>query len=208
MADPHCSDVLLTLQFHLYLNRAVLYPIWWGPIITTLISLLSLLMWSSVSLFFYFFLMHFFCLSVFLSSSSSLLRLSRQITTEEGEQRAKELNVMFIETSAKTGYNVKQVEKIWIAQPYLPSTTVSTFGFYLVRPHPSLFFYTPPLRYCLSTVGCCCVFYLCFAMPQTSSSCRHVKLFFFMCCVSRLYVEICWFMQILFITILYCFSDK
>uniref|UniRef100_A0A8C6KCU4 RAB41, member RAS oncogene family n=1 Tax=Nothobranchius furzeri TaxID=105023 RepID=A0A8C6KCU4_NOTFU len=33
----------------------------------------------------------------------------RQITTEEGEQRAKELNVMFIETSAKTGYNVKQV---------------------------------------------------------------------------------------------------
>ncbi|KAI3351633.1 hypothetical protein L3Q82_020467 [Scortum barcoo] len=34
--------------------------------------------------------------------------LSRQITTEEGEQRAKELNVMFIETSAKTGYNVKQ----------------------------------------------------------------------------------------------------
>lgn len=35
---------------------------------------------------------------------------SRQITTEEGEQRAKELNVMFIETSAKTGYNVKQVE--------------------------------------------------------------------------------------------------
>ncbi|KAJ8351238.1 hypothetical protein SKAU_G00227140 [Synaphobranchus kaupii] len=32
-----------------------------------------------------------------------------QITTEEGEQRAKELNVMFIETSAKTGYNVKQL---------------------------------------------------------------------------------------------------
>lgn len=34
----------------------------------------------------------------------------RQITTEEGEQRAKEMNVLFIETSAKTGYNVKQVE--------------------------------------------------------------------------------------------------
>ncbi len=33
----------------------------------------------------------------------------RQITIEEGEQRAKELNVMFIETSAKTGSNVKQV---------------------------------------------------------------------------------------------------
>lgn len=35
----------------------------------------------------------------------------RQITTEEGEQRAKEMNVLFIETSAKTGYNVKQVER-------------------------------------------------------------------------------------------------
>jgi len=28
---------------------------------------------------------------------------------EEGEQRAKELAVMFIETSAKSSYNVKQV---------------------------------------------------------------------------------------------------
>lgn len=37
------------------------------------------------------------------------LPLHRQITIEEGEQRAKELSVMFIETSAKTGYNVKQV---------------------------------------------------------------------------------------------------
>lgn len=36
----------------------------------------------------------------------------RQITIEEGEQRAKELNVMFIETSAKTGYNVKQVRNL------------------------------------------------------------------------------------------------
>ncbi|XP_013979142.1 ras-related protein Rab-6B isoform X3 [Salmo salar] len=34
---------------------------------------------------------------------------ARQITIEEGEQRAKELSVMFIETSAKTGYNVKQL---------------------------------------------------------------------------------------------------
>ena len=34
---------------------------------------------------------------------------SRQVTTEEGEKKAKELNVMFIETSAKSGYNVKQV---------------------------------------------------------------------------------------------------
>lgn len=33
----------------------------------------------------------------------------RQVSSEEGERKAKELNVMFIETSAKAGYNVKQV---------------------------------------------------------------------------------------------------
>lgn len=38
----------------------------------------------------------------------------RQITTEEGEQRAKETNVVFIETSAKTGYTVKQVERVHV----------------------------------------------------------------------------------------------
>mmetsp|Transcript_10587 Transcript_10587/g.23359 ORF Transcript_10587/g.23359 Transcript_10587/m.23359 type:complete len:213 (+) Transcript_10587:79-717(+) len=31
----------------------------------------------------------------------------RQVSTEEGEERAKENNVMFIETSAKMGYNIK-----------------------------------------------------------------------------------------------------
>lgn len=35
----------------------------------------------------------------------------RQVSTEEGERKAKELNVMFIETSAKAGYNVKQVSQ-------------------------------------------------------------------------------------------------
>ena len=37
------------------------------------------------------------------------LQDKRQVTFEEGEKKAKELNVMFIETSAKSGYNVKQV---------------------------------------------------------------------------------------------------
>jgi len=32
---------------------------------------------------------------------------NRQVTTEEAEQKSKELNVMFIETSAKAGHNVK-----------------------------------------------------------------------------------------------------
>lgn len=36
----------------------------------------------------------------------------RQVSTEEGDRKAKELNVMFIETSAKAGYNVKQVRKV------------------------------------------------------------------------------------------------
>ncbi|KAK9454771.1 ras family-domain-containing protein [Dipodascopsis uninucleata] len=31
----------------------------------------------------------------------------RQVTTEEGEKKAKELKIMFIETSAKAGHNVK-----------------------------------------------------------------------------------------------------
>ena len=36
----------------------------------------------------------------------------RQVSTEDGEQKAVELNVMFIETSAKAGYNVKQVRRV------------------------------------------------------------------------------------------------
>ncbi|POI26159.1 hypothetical protein CIB84_010091, partial [Bambusicola thoracicus] len=39
----------------------------------------------------------------------------RQVSIEEGERKAKELNVMFIETSAKAGYNVKQVSNAWAA---------------------------------------------------------------------------------------------
>jgi small GTP-binding protein len=33
----------------------------------------------------------------------------RQVSIDEGEKKAKDLNVMFIETSAKAGYNVKQL---------------------------------------------------------------------------------------------------
>ena len=35
----------------------------------------------------------------------------RQVTTEEGERKAKEFKVMFIETSAKAGHNVKPLFK-------------------------------------------------------------------------------------------------
>ncbi|XP_024898642.1 ras-related protein Rab-6A [Pteropus alecto] len=37
----------------------------------------------------------------------------RQVSIEEGERKAKELNVMFIETSAKAGYNVKQFSNVY-----------------------------------------------------------------------------------------------
>ena len=33
----------------------------------------------------------------------------RQVAIDEGEKKARELNVMFIESSAKSGYNVKQL---------------------------------------------------------------------------------------------------
>ncbi|KAJ3305787.1 Ras- protein Rab-6B [Kappamyces sp. JEL0829] len=42
----------------------------------------------------------------------------RQVSTEEGEKKAKEFNVMFMETSAKVGYNVKALfKKIALALP-------------------------------------------------------------------------------------------
>ena len=33
--------------------------------------------------------------------------LDRQVSIEEGEAKARDLNVMFIETSAKAGFNIK-----------------------------------------------------------------------------------------------------
>ena len=39
------------------------------------------------------------------------LLIIRQVTTEDGERRAKEYKVMFIETSAKAGHNVKTLFK-------------------------------------------------------------------------------------------------
>ncbi|CAG8619691.1 7882_t:CDS:2 [Ambispora gerdemannii] len=47
----------------------------------------------------------------------------RQVTTEEGEKKAKEYNVMFIETSAKAGHNVKTLfRKIAQALPGMENT--------------------------------------------------------------------------------------
>merc|ERR1712156_1012764 len=50
----------------------------------------------------------------------------RQVSTEEGERKAKELNVMFIETSAKAGYNVKQLfRRVAAALPGMESSESS-----------------------------------------------------------------------------------
>ena len=49
--------------------------------------------------------------------------LAVQVSTEEGERKAKELNVMFIETSAKAGYNVKQLfRRVAAALPGMESS--------------------------------------------------------------------------------------
>jgi Ras-related protein Rab-6A len=45
------------------------------------------------------------------SSLGCKLTTVRQVTTEEGERRSKEYKVMFIETSAKAGHNVKTLFK-------------------------------------------------------------------------------------------------
>lgn len=47
----------------------------------------------------------------------------RQVSIDEGERKAKELNVMFIETSAKAGYNVKQLfRRVAAALPGMETT--------------------------------------------------------------------------------------
>ncbi|KAJ3227244.1 hypothetical protein HK099_002937 [Clydaea vesicula] len=51
------------------------------------------------------------------------LNEKRQVTTEDGEKKAKEFNVMFIETSAKAGYNVKALfRRIAQALPGMENT--------------------------------------------------------------------------------------
>ncbi|CAG8745245.1 17334_t:CDS:2, partial [Acaulospora morrowiae] len=55
--------------------------------------------------------------------TSTLELLLLQVTTEEGEKKAKEFNVMFIETSAKAGHNVKTLfRKIAQALPGMENT--------------------------------------------------------------------------------------
>ncbi|KAI8372719.1 rab protein 6 [Radiomyces spectabilis] len=48
----------------------------------------------------------------------------RQVTVEDGEKKAKDYNIMFVETSAKAGYNVKALfRKIGHALPGMENST-------------------------------------------------------------------------------------
>lgn len=50
---------------------------------------------------------HFGCRLIFLDNYHLLVSIYRQVSTEEGEAKSRELNVMFIEASAKAGFNIK-----------------------------------------------------------------------------------------------------
>lgn len=52
----------------------------------------------------------------------------RQVSIEDGERKAKELKVMFIETSAKSSYNVKQVSEMLVF-------SVAVCAFIMVKIH-------------------------------------------------------------------------
>ncbi|KAI9591898.1 ras family-domain-containing protein [Syncephalis fuscata] len=57
----------------------------------------------------------------------------RQVSTEEGEKKAAELNVMFIETSAKAGFNVKPLfRKIALALPGMDAAPAEGTGTQMV----------------------------------------------------------------------------
>ena len=63
---------------------------------------------------------------IMLVGNKTDLQDKRQVTTEEGEKKAKELDVMFIETSAKSGYNVKQLfRRVASALPGMETTEKS-----------------------------------------------------------------------------------
>lgn len=60
---------------------------------------------------------------IMLVGNKTVLADKRQVSIEEGERKAKEMNVMFIETNAKAGYHVKQLfQCVAAALPGMEST--------------------------------------------------------------------------------------
>ena len=63
---------------------------------------------------------------IMLVGNKTDLSSRRQVTEEEGEAKAAENDVMFIETSAKVGFNIKQLfRKVAMALPGLQDSELS-----------------------------------------------------------------------------------
>ena len=70
------------------------------------------------------------------------LRYARQVTLEEATAKAQQLNIMFMETSAKAGHNVKSLfKKIAMSLPGMDKEGQSDANTSAYRPSP------PPSRY-------------------------------------------------------------
>lgn len=81
----------------------------------------------------------------------------RQVSTEEGERKAKELNVMFIETSAKAGYNVKQLfRRVAAALPGMEASDAGAAGGAKPDMKEVVLVDTPVPERSLSEAGCAC----------------------------------------------------
>ena len=83
--------------------------------------------------------------------------VKRQVSTEEGERKAKELNVMFIETSAKAGYNVKQLfRRVAAALPGMEASDAGAAGGAKPDMKEVVLVDTPVPERSLSEAGCAC----------------------------------------------------
>ena len=81
----------------------------------------------------------------------------RQVSTEEGERKAKELNVMFIETSAKAGYNVKQLfRRVAAALPGMEASDTGAAGGAKPDMKEVVLVDTPVPERNLGEAGCAC----------------------------------------------------
>lgn len=70
-------------------------------------------------------------MTIMLIGNKSDLQHRRAVSTEEGEQFAKENGLIFMETSAKTAHNVEEVSWLWVAGGRF--TTAEAAGLFLQR---------------------------------------------------------------------------
>jgi len=93
-----------------------------------------------------------------LVTSKTIIAAERQVSVEEGEQKAKDYGVLFIETSAKIGFNIKALFKrvanilpgvtnYQIVRPAVPGQPITTTDPFFIPPQPLT---EPPIqrRFC------------------------------------------------------------